>query len=224
MKTKNMLRAFLTAVFVLGTIAVNAQTKIYVYKTDGTASEYNIASIDSISFTAPAPVDYTKLILTEVSGNNKYVEIYNSGTEDIPMKGVKLVRNDGPSNGGSEWPGITDDIIPAGEYRLFLFNSFTAGLNTNPAFVGWTVGSGISSGQILKVAIVDPNGDEVSVFIRGDVPLPAWQTTTGVTQNSTDTYSRMEDGTWAYADPTPGAANGTKKSEIVNPGYLTATP
>ena len=220
---KNILCAFLTAVFVLGTIAVNAQTRIYVHKTDGTANEYNIADLDSISFTPPTPVDYTKLILTEVSGNNKYVEIYNSGTENIPMKGVRLVRNDGPPS-GSEWPGITDDIIPAGAYRLFLFNSFTAGLDTNPAFVGWTVGSGISSGQILKVAIVAPNGDEVSVFIRGDVPLPAWQNTTGVTQNTTDTYSLMEDGTWAYADPTPGAANGTKKSEIENPGYLTATP
>ncbi|MCL1973922.1 MAG: lamin tail domain-containing protein [Bacteroidetes bacterium] len=173
---------------------------------------------------AAAP-DYSKLVLNEVSGNNKYVEIYNSGTEDIPLAGVKLQRNNGSAAGGSEWSGTVTDVIPAGAYRLFLFNSYTpAELNTNPAYTGWTVGSGISSGQILKVAIVDPSGNPVSVFIRGDVPLPAWQVTSDVSQNTTDTYSRMADGTWAYAAPTPGAPNGTKTSEILNPGYLTAQP
>ncbi|MDR2585478.1 MAG: lamin tail domain-containing protein [Prevotellaceae bacterium] len=172
----------------------------------------------------PTP-DYTNLILNEVSGNNKYVEIYNSGSEDISLAGVKLQRNNGPTAGGSEWTGTASDVIPAGAYRLFLFNSFTpADLNTNPAYTGWTVSSGISSGQILKVAIVDPAGNPISVFIRGDVPLPAWQFTTDVTQNSTESYSRMDDGTWAYATPTPGTKNGEKTSEIVNPGYLTAQP
>jgi hypothetical protein len=172
-----------------------------------------------------APVDFSKLVLNEVSGNNKFVEIYNSGSVAIPLQGVKLQRNDGTSSGGSEWVGTSSDSIPAGAYRLFLFNSYTpATLNTNPAYTGWTVSSGISSGQILKVAIVDPSGNPVSVFIRGSVPLPAWQNTTGVTQNSNDTYSRMSDGTWAYADPTPGAVNGAKTSEIVTPGYLIAQP
>jgi len=54
MKTKNIFRVFLTAVFVLGTMAINAQTKVYVYKTDGTNIEYNIADVDSITFAAPA--------------------------------------------------------------------------------------------------------------------------------------------------------------------------
>ena len=169
--------------------------------------------------------DYTKLVLNEVSGNNKFVEIYNSGTAAIPLAGVKLQRNNGPAEGGSEWVGTASDAIPAGAYRLFLFNSFTpADLETNPAYVGWKVSSGISSGQVLKVAIVDPEGTPISVFIRGDDPLPAWQSTAGVTQNSTDTYSRMTDGTWAYAAPTPGAANGAKTEEIADPGYLTAQP
>lgn len=225
MKTTHILRTLLTCAFFLGVLSMNAQNKIYVYKSDKTTDEYNIADIDSISFTAPASpveVDYTKLILNEVSGNNKFVEIYNSGTVDIPLNGVKLQRNDG----ASEWDGTSADIIPAGEYRLFLFNGYTpaADLDANPANVGWTVGSGISAGQILKVAIVDPTGTEVSVFIRGDEPLPAWGSTTGVTSNTTDSYSRMSDGTWAYAAPTPGAENGPKTSDIVSPGYLTATP
>ena len=191
--------------------------------TNGTSTEGCVKFGDE-SGSVGAP-DYTKLILNEVSGNNKYVEIYNSGTAAISLAGVKLQRNDGPTAGGSEWVGKESDAIPAGAYRLFLFNSYTpADLNTNAAYTGWTVASGISSGQILKVAIVDPSGKAVCVFIRGDVPLPAWQTTTNVSQNTTDSYSRMSDGSWAYAAPTPGAANGAKTTAIINPGYLTAQP
>jgi len=56
MKTKNIFRVFLTAVFVLGAMALNAQTKIYVHKTDGTSDEFNIANLDSISFNPKAVV------------------------------------------------------------------------------------------------------------------------------------------------------------------------
>jgi len=203
-------------------------------QTVGSAVTYKVSAANALGETnstvtqnytvAAALIDYTKLVLNEVSGNNKFVEIYNSGTVDIPLENVKLQRNDGPS-GGSEWVGKASDSIPAGAYRLFLFNNYTpSSLNTNPAYTGWTVGSGISAGQILKVAIVDPSGTPVDVFIRGDTPPLSWGSTTGVTQDSTNSYSRMNATTWAYAAPTPGAANGAKVAEIVSPGYLTAQP
>ena len=50
MKTKNTFRVFLMAAFVLGTMAMNAQTKIYVHKTGGMDKVYNLADVDSISF------------------------------------------------------------------------------------------------------------------------------------------------------------------------------
>ena len=185
------------------------------------AKEKDIVNPGYFTINPVATLHHGRLILNEVSGNNKFVEIFNPTAFPVSLDGVKLQRN----GGASEWVGTAADLIPAGAYRLFLFNAYTPeDLAENPAFVGWTVGSGISSGQILKVAIVDPSGTEVSTFIRGDVPLPAWGATAGVTQNLTDTYSRMSDGTWAFAAPTPGAANGPKLSEIINPGYLTAQP
>ena len=54
MKTKNSLRIFFTAVLVLGTGAIHAQTKMYVHQSKGSSVEYNIADIDSISFTPRA--------------------------------------------------------------------------------------------------------------------------------------------------------------------------
>jgi len=205
-------------------IPAQALNAVVTYKVLATNAlgETNSTKVENYTV-VNAPVDYTKLVLNEVSGYNKFVEIYNSGTVAIPMQGVKLQRNDGPS-GGSEWVGTASDSIPAGAYRLILFSGYTpASLNTNPAYTGWTVGSGISNQQILKVAIVDPVGTPVDVFIRGDEPLSSWGTG-GATQDNAHSYSRMSDGTWAYADPTPGAANGAKVTEIVSPGYLTAQP
>ena len=243
----------------------------YLDNSEGTRNATNGTSTEGltkfgeevpIEIIPPPDVDYTPLILNEISGEHKYVEIFNSGTEDIPLTGVRLQRNGGTSSGGSEWLGGPDDIIPAGAYRLFLFNSFTpankdnttypsggannngdaiygvhtnpdnntstlvdkeTGLNTYAEFTGWGIGSGISDQQILKIALVDPDGVPIDVFIRGDEPLPNWGD--GVTGRVREySYSRMSDGTWANAVPTPGKANGSKEGDIVNPGYLTSQP
>jgi hypothetical protein len=155
------------------------------------------------------------LVLNEISGEHKFVEIFNAGRNQISMKGVKLQRNEG----ASEWAGTVDDVIPAGAYRIFLFNSFAAGLDQNPAYVGWTVSSGISDQQTLRVALVNPSGIEFDVFVRGTSWTGPWaQTVTGRDRNNS--YSRMDDGTWAGAEPTAGAANGAKRADIVDPGYL----
>ena len=170
----------------------------------------------------PQPPDYSKLILNEIDGNNRFVEIYNSSDEDMCLFDVRIQRNDGPSFGplGSEWVGTFADTIPAGAYRLIEFNSASAIVTNNPANVGWRIQSGLSPAQILKIAIVNPEGKEVDIFMRGEMPLDPWGTT-GATSNTTHSYSRMSNGTWAYAVATPGAANGPAVSEIINPGYLT---
>ena len=171
-----------------------------------------------------SPPDYSKLVLNEISGEHKFAEIFNSGKDDIPLEGVRLQRNDGPA-GGSEWVGTESDFIPAGAYRLFLFNNYNpVDLAENPAYTGWTISSGISDQQILKAALLDPAGNPIDVFIRGENPLPPWQETEGVTRNRQQSYSRMPGGSWAYANPTPGEENGPKIGDIVKPGYLTSQP
>ena len=174
-----------------------------------------------------ASTDYTTLRLNEISGANLFIELYNSGTTPVDLEGVRVQRNGGPS-AGTEWVGQAGDVIPAGAYRLIAFrNGDVSGypeltdVIASPSYVGWIVSGGLSNQQILKIALVDPDGIEFDVFIRGDgsAQLPAWGTG-GQTQNNTHTYSRMPNGTWAYALPTIGAANGAKVSEIVSPGYL----
>ena len=64
---------------------------------------------------------------------------------------------------------------------------------------------------------VNTFGKETNTFIRGDIPLPAWQQS--ITGNTTADYSRMPDGTWAFAVGTPGAADEESTGAIASPGY-----
>jgi hypothetical protein len=197
--------------------------------------------------------DWHNLVLNEIGGedNALFVEIWNKGTTHVSMDGVVLSRNDG----NTSWTGTADDIIPAGAYRIILFrNGRSDGNNSGAdapsvlqqlsAWVGWIVTGGLSDQQILKIALIDPDEKYIDVFIRGDVPLPAWGTA-GQTRpdrvptpqrlldlvahgtigaNLRPSYSRMADGTWAWAVTTPGIENGPATGPIVNQGYLTAQP
>ena len=161
--------------------------------------------------TPPTPgVDYTKLIVNEIDGNFKFVEIYNSDTKDIPMNGVVLDRN----NGASSWTGTSADVMPAGSYRLVAFNSATADVTSSSAYVGWTASSGISANQGLIVVLKDPSGKVINGFQRGDASNLG--VSGSVSTNTSASYSRMSDGTWAYAVQTPGAANGPSVGTIGN--------
>jgi len=198
MKTKNIFRAFLTAIFVLGTMTMNAQTKIYVYKTDGTTDEYNTADIDSISFAAPAPavVDYTSLKINEVNGSgadaDKYVELYNTGDVEINLAGVTLVYN-----GTLTWTGKTNDKISAAGYKVIKGTKGSGDMST-----------GLSANNAgVKLEMKAPDGTLLDTYEK---PLEL----TAYPELYNTAHERIPDGTgdWYYTPDnvgTPGATNGT---------------
>jgi hypothetical protein len=206
MKTKNILRAFLAAVFVFGTLAIHAQTKIYVHKSNGLADEYIIADIDSISFTAPAaaPVDYSKLKLNEVSGvgvdSDKFYELINTGTVDINLEGCRIYYNANGSAGGNfppnderlTWTGSSTQIIKAGE----LFSLI--GRNNPGSFT-----TGLTPERILIITLTDPDGNTIDQCIRAE-------DTGDYAVGRTYSFSRIPDGTgpFYFSIPTPNAKNG----------------
>jgi len=55
MKTKNFLRALFVAVFVLGVMAMNAQSKFYIPLKNGPTKVYNMSDVERISFIAVGP-------------------------------------------------------------------------------------------------------------------------------------------------------------------------
>ena len=177
------------------------------YLADGNG---NLNDVDPIEPVDPAL--FKDIILTEICGDQKFVEIYNKGSEDVPLVGLRLVRNEGASS----YTFKASDIIPAGAYRLILFNE-TQIDKTNPGCVeGWTVSSGISNQQTLSIQLITVSKDVVSSFQRGAAP---WGETEGVERKQEYSYSRMDNGEWSYSGPTPGAPNGESVFYILNPAY-----
>jgi len=124
MKTKNILRTFFAVIFVLGAMAMNAQTKFYVHNNDGTATGYNIDDVKRISVNDPS-VGGPNLLLNPgfelpvavVPADNPadlnakpdnwefvtvdwYKEYYN---EDPLLGGAPLVLNDGNIRADDGW-------------------------------------------------------------------------------------------------------------------------
>jgi len=208
MKTKNILYAFLTCAFFFGVLPMNAQNKIYVYKSDKTTVEYNIADIDSISFTPPAaPVDYTKLKLNEISGvgndPDKFYELINTGTEDIPLEGCKIYYNANASNGGTlptgdgslTWTGTTQ-IAQAEKLFSLIGRDNPAG--TNPG----SFTTGLTAARILIITLKDPSGNVIDQCIRAQ--------DTGDYAITDKSFSRIPDGSgpFYFTTPTPDEMNG----------------
>ena len=207
MKTNNILRTFLTCAFFLGVLAMNAQTKVYVHKADGTATEFNIADIDSISFTPPAAnIIDSKLKLNEVSGVSsdaaKFYELINTGDVDIPLKGYKIFYNNDPLNntgdGSLTWTGCEDQVIKAGELLSLI------GRNNPCSFT-----TGLTAQRNIKIILRDPEGNLIDQFLRaqdsGDYAI------------SDKSFSRIPDGTgpFYFTEPTPDLMNGSNATGLL---------
>ncbi|MCL1938713.1 MAG: lamin tail domain-containing protein [Candidatus Azobacteroides sp.] len=210
MKTKNILRLFFTAAFIFGTFAMNAQTKIYIHKKNGTVDEYNIADLDSISFTPPSSIDYSKLRLNEVSGvggdDEKFYELINTGTADINLAGCKIYYNANGSNGGSfpptdnrlTWTGDATQVARAGQ----LFSLI--GRNNPGSFT-----TGLTAQRILVITLEDPNGNVLDQCLRAEDTAPY-----AIADQS---FSRIPDGTgpFYFTTPTPDELNGMSATNLI---------
>jgi len=207
MKTRNILHAFLTCAFFLGVLSMNAQTKIYVHKSNGMADEYSLADIDSISFTPPAAlVDYTKLKLNEISGvggdSEKFYELINIGDVDIPLAGCKIYYNNDPFNEAYAapvtWTGCASQVIGAGELLTLI------GRNNPCSFT-----TGLTAQRNIKVTMQDPAGNLIDEFIRSQ--------DSGEYAIADKSFSRIPDGVglFYFTDPTPDVMNGTDATDLL---------
>lgn len=162
------------------------------------------------------PVKYTDLILNEINGtgedSEKYVEIYNKGTEAISLLDVTLEYN-----GDVTWSGAATDVIQPSGYFVVL--------GTKKADnAGSMMSKGLSAGKYITVGLYDPKGTELDLFQRGD----------GSGDSVADgeiegmDYSRMPNATggWYYTDAagTRGADNGTSTDGLTALGNEPEVP
>ena len=74
---------------------------------------------------------------------------------------------------------------------------------------------GLSGKKNVKIELCDASGKVLDSFVRGEEGS-GWNQVSGYENDKKHSFSRCPDGTgeWAYADSTPGAANGEKAAEI----------
>ena len=74
---------------------------------------------------------------------------------------------------------------------------------------------GLSGKKNVKIELQDADDKVLDTFQRGEEGA-GWNQVSGFNNDKKHTFSRVPDGTgaWAYADPTKGKKNGTKVADI----------
>lgn len=137
------------------------------------------------------PVAYENLVLNELNGNDKFIELYNKGSEAVPLEGVYIEKD-----GGKVWTGNSSQTLAAGGFFLLYSEDVVTDHSSHPADQFFT--SGLSAKKAVRVQLFSPAATSLDDFNLVDfsVTAPA-------------SYSRSVDGggTWNFAAATPGASN-----------------
>ena len=155
----------------------------------------------------PDEPDYTNIVLNELNGDTKFIEIYNMGDLELSLEGMYITKDGNEED--IKWTGDATHIVPAHGY-LVLYSIDTQAdhpeLGDNMFF-----NSGLSAKKTVRIALYMADGTERDVFTRGSTG--EWgQTISNVAPQS---YARTPDGgDWKLADPTPGEANPATGDDI----------
>lgn len=141
-----------------------------------------------------APVDYTGLILNELNGKDKFIELYNKGSKEIFIGGL-LMFKDGKMDAGSQiWTAPAKKMV-AGEY-LVLKSNKADGVEPDDPYV---FKSGLSNKKSVRITITKPDG--TSIIDDFNLDNDAGKEYSG-------SFGRNKDGKWYHQETkTPGAAN-----------------
>ena len=162
------------------------------------------------------------VVLNELSGADKFIELYNTTDKEISLEGVYLVKYDSSKEGGKSttWTGAKGMTIAAKGYVVLESSDLSdPAEDGDPAYVYESANhvfkGGLSGKKNVFIELYNANDEKLSEFKRGDEGA-GWTQVSGFNNDKKHTFSRVPDGTgaWAYADPTKGAANGAKVAEI----------
>lgn len=164
---------------------------------------------------APAPAPEAVVLFNELCGNkayegNKFIELYNSGDADGDLSGwtIRKYAADATDVAGKYnvcWTAPAGKTLAAGAYLVL-------GADMTDPELGFN--AGLSAKKGVKFELVNAEGVVVDKFVRGADVDPFGEEP--LAENKEASFSRVPNGTgeWAYAAPTPGAANGEKTGDI----------
>lgn len=162
------------------------------------------------------------IVLNELSGADKFIELYNTTDEEVSLREVYIVKYDSSKEGGKSitWTGAKEMVIaPKGYVVLESSDLADEAEGGDPAYAyeseNHVFKGGLSGKKNVFIELYNAKDEVLSEFKRGDEGA-GWNQVSGFNNDKKHTFSRVPDGTgeWAYADPTKGAANGAKVADI----------
>ena len=148
------------------------------------------------------------VILNELNGNDKFIELYNTSTDyPISLEDMTLYKDDGTE---AIWTGAPGYAVAPGGYVLLYSEDVIDKYPGHDSGLVFT--SGLSPKKTLKIELRDAAGTSLDIFTRGEKG-EGWG---AKIPECTDSYGRTPDGTgsWKLIDKTPGSANGDSKGDI----------
>lgn len=95
-------------------------------------------------------IDYSGLVINEIDGNGKFVELYNNGPEALPLQNVRLMKNDSEQ----WWKGDANaSIQPGGFFTIAQVESTVVGADL------YNGAGGISGKKTVKFALFVPDNN-----------------------------------------------------------------
>lgn len=163
------------------------------------STDGNTVSSPEVSYTVgEVPIDYTGLALNELNGNDKFIEIYNKGNEEIRVKGISIQKD-----GKDVWTAPSAVLKP-GEFILLYSTDVLADHGEHPT--DYFFDSGLSAKKAVKVELFDPKGNSLDCF-----------NLVNFVKKASASYSRVPDGTgaWYFTSATPAAKNANETADKV---------
>ena len=158
----------------------------------------------------PEEPDYTNLVLNELNGDTKFIEIYNKGNVDLSLEGMYIMKDDYVA--GATWTGDATIVAPAHGYVLLYSEDVQADMPDYPEALIFH--SGFSAKKSVRITLFMPDGTVRDEFTRESSAAPGeWGV--GLSNVAPKSYARTPDGgDWKLADPTPGEANPAEGDDI----------
>ena len=147
------------------------------------------------------PIDFTVLKLNELNGNDKFIEIVNTGRENVNLKGLKILKDT-----KDVWTGPNRELA-AGAFLLLYSEDVVVSGGAQEGYDPELVfTSGLSAKKAVRVELNDPVGNNLDDF-----------NLVTVSKTAPASYSRVPDGTgnWFFTPATPGVKNSTDNSDPV---------
>ncbi len=154
----------------------------------------------------PAGPDYSNIVLNELNGSDKFIEIYNKGDMDLPLEGMFIMKDDYVA--GATWTADATVVAPAHGYVLLYSVDVAADYSEQPENLFFN--SGLSAKKTVRITLFMPDGTMRDEFTRGTTG--EWGQTISTVEGS---YARTPDGgDWKLAEATPGEANPATGEDI----------